>query len=138
MGEQSTHKISVCISCRATGAPDDDVSRPGRRLLDGLRSALTWVEGQDFEVAAINCMAGCERPCTVAYTAQNKATYLFGDIDTDRDVDDLVAFAQQYAQLADGWCSSTTRPAGLANKTLARVPAAVLDVSGDSTDGPIQ
>ena len=68
-------------------------------------------------------MAGCSRPCTVAYIADNKATYLFGDLDPPEDVPPLLDFAHQYAGLDDGWCSSTERPRGLAGKTLARVPA---------------
>ncbi len=68
-------------------------------------------------------MAGCSRPCTVAYIADNKATYLFGDLDPDDDLAPLLEFADQYARLEDGWCSSTERPLGLTGKTLARVPA---------------
>ena len=64
--------------------------------------------GDDFEVSGIACMAGCDRPCTVAYHGPVKATYFFGDID-----------------LPDGWGSSRQRPAGLSGKTLARVPAAL-------------
>ena len=73
-------------------------------------------------------MAGCDRPCTVAYHATQKASYLFGDIDSDRDIEDLVAFARQYSKLDDGWCSSTSRPQGLSSKTLARIPASIIQV----------
>lgn len=55
-------------------------------------------------------MAGCGQPCAVAYQASAKATYLFGDIEPDEDITNLVAFAQQYRALDDGWCSSTMRP----------------------------
>ncbi|MEM1301965.1 MAG: DUF1636 domain-containing protein, partial [Pseudomonadota bacterium] len=44
------------------------------------------------------------------------------------DIDDLVAFAQQYAYLHDGWCSSVDRPGKLRKSTLARVPAAMMVV----------
>ena len=73
-------------------------------------------------------MAGCDRPCTVAYHASKKATYLFGDIAPDEDIDDLVAFAQHYATLNDGWCSSLDRPGKLRKSTLARVPAAMIEL----------
>lgn len=71
-------------------------------------------------------MAGCDRPCTVAYHGSRKATYLFGDIDPDVDIDDLVTFAQDYATLEDGWCSSLDRPGKLRTSTLARVPSAMI------------
>lgn len=68
-------------------------------------------------------MAGCERPLTVAFSAPGKASYLFGDIEPDRDASDLIAFARLYRALPDGWCNEGQRPAGLAGKTLARIPA---------------
>ena len=68
-------------------------------------------------------MAGCERPCTVAYHGPHKATYLFGDIAPEDGVADLIAFARQYAYLHNGWCSSVDRPVKLRKSTLARVPS---------------
>ena len=35
-----------------------------------------------------------------------KGLALFGDIDPERDIEDLVTFAKHYADLPDGWCSS--------------------------------
>lgn len=87
--------------------------------------------GEDFEVSGIACMAGCSRPCTVAYRASEKATYLFGDIDPETDIDDLVAFAKQYRDLTDGWCNSTQCPGKLRQSTLARIPAALIVTSSD-------
>lgn len=71
-------------------------------------------------------MAGCDRPCTVAFHGHGKASYLFGDLaqqDADQDISDLVAFARTYANLSDGWCSSLDRPGRLRKSTLARIPA---------------
>ena len=67
-------------------------------------------------------MAGCSRPLTVGFQAPGKAAYLFGSIDARADAGDLVRFAKLYASLADGWCNSGQRPAGLVGKTLARIP----------------
>lgn len=138
MGRQShpefstPHRISVCISCRHEGSE----CRPGLKLVQRLQSALDnahAVAGAQFQVSGIACMAGCSRPCTVAYHASHKATYLFGDIDPDENIDDLLLFAKQYAGLSDGWCSSTSRPIGLKDKTLARVPASlVIAEAGES------
>lgn len=116
------HQIFVCTSCRLKGTDD----RPGDDLIRKLREVLTTVPpltGSGFEIAGIACMAGCSRPCTVAYRAKDKATYLFGDIDPRTDVDDLVAFAYQYRELADGWCNSGDRPGKLRETALARIPA---------------
>ncbi|MEL6435419.1 MAG: DUF1636 domain-containing protein [Pseudomonadota bacterium] len=124
-----THRISVCVKCRQPEAYRETImrSRPqpvGLEIIDGLREALSGRSSADlFELETVECMAGCDRPCTVAYHAAGKATYLFGDIVPGDTVEALADFADQYAALDDGWCSSTERPKALAGKTLARVPA---------------
>lgn len=121
------HRITVCTSCRHYGS----VCRPGYELIERLRSAIAAAGDavqDNFEISGVACMAGCDRPCTVAYHGTRKATYLFGDIDPETDIDDLIAFAQQYAELEDGWCSSGDRPGKLRTSTLARVPAAMVAI----------
>jgi len=121
------HRITVCTSCRHKGTE----CRPGYELIERLRKAIDAADKaipEDFEISGVACMAGCDRPCTVAYHGTKKATYLFGDIDPATDIEDLVSFAQQYAYLHDGWCSSVDRPGKLRKTTLARVPAAMLVV----------
>ena len=123
MDPSSRHRISVCISCRRKSTDH----RPGIELIKKLRAAIDNADDailEDFAVSGVACMAGCDRPCTVAYHGSNKATYLFGDMDPDLDVGDLVTFAQHYAYLHDGWCSSVDRPGKLRKSTLARVPSA--------------
>ncbi|MEL6550113.1 MAG: DUF1636 domain-containing protein [Pseudomonadota bacterium] len=118
------HRISICTSCRHKGTP----CRPGFELITRLKAALDAAGHalpHDFEVSGVACMAGCDRPCTVAFHGTKKATYLFGDIDPATDIEDLVSFAEQYAYLHDGWCSSVDRPGKLRKTTLARVPAAI-------------
>ncbi|GIT91234.1 hypothetical protein JANAI62_16890 [Jannaschia pagri] len=122
-----THRITICTSCRHKG----NTCRPGYELISRLRAAIADAGdaiAEDFEVSGVACMAGCDRPCTVAYHGSRKATYLFGDIDPEVDIADLVAFARQYAVLGDGWCSSVDRPGKLRTATLARVPAAIMAI----------
>ncbi|MEO0666063.1 MAG: DUF1636 domain-containing protein [Pseudomonadota bacterium] len=119
------HKITVCTSCRHKGS----TCRPGYELIEKLRRAIEAAGDsvpEGFEISGVACMAGCDRPCTVAYHGTRKATYLFGDIEPDEDINDLVAFARQYAFLHDGWCSSVDRPGKLRKTTLARIPAAII------------
>ncbi|MEM9436763.1 MAG: DUF1636 domain-containing protein [Pseudomonadota bacterium] len=125
MARHTSHKITVCTSCRHKGT----TCRPGYELIEKLRRAIDAAGDavlEEFEISGVACMAGCSRPCTVAYHGTRKATYLFGDIDPEADIDDLVTFAQQYAYLHDGWCSSVDRPGKLRSATLARVPAAMM------------
>ena len=122
------HQILVCQSCRHKDSP----CRPGLALLEKLRAAVAEVKNlaEDFEISGTACMAGCDRPCTVAWRATGKATWLFGDIDPDVDVDMLVSFANLYQRLEDGLCRAADRPGKLATATLARIPAAII-VTGD-------
>ncbi|MCJ8311162.1 MAG: DUF1636 domain-containing protein [Rhizobiaceae bacterium] len=119
------HRITICTSCRHKGKE----CRPGYELINKLRQAIADAGAaipEDFQISGVACMAGCDRPCTVAYHGSKKATYLFGDIDPETDIEDLVNFAQQYAYLHDGWCSSVDRPGKLRKSTLARIPAAIV------------
>lgn len=125
MPETKRHHVTVCTDCRRRGG----ACRPGLdlmgRLADGLER-LGVDARSDFSIAGTACMAGCDRPCTIAFQASGKATYLFGDIEPDADIDALVAFAELYLGLPDGMTREAQRPAGLRGKTLARIPAAVL------------
>lgn len=118
---QAIRRIIVCTLCRdpATG------TRTGEDLCADLRSRLSADDEMallDYAVEGIACMAGCARPLTVAFQAAGKASYLFGSIDRQTDAVELLEFAKLYASLVDGWCNSGQRPAGLADKTLARIP----------------
>ncbi len=127
MTHTASHRITICTSCRHK----ERTCQPGYELIEKLRAAIDAagdVIGEDFEIAGTACMAGCDRPCTVAYHGSRKASYLFGDIDPDDDIDDLVAFARQYAVLHDGWCSSVDRPGKLRRTTLARIPATIIAI----------
>ncbi|MEL6463720.1 MAG: DUF1636 domain-containing protein [Pseudomonadota bacterium] len=121
------HRITICTSCRHKGTE----CRPGYDLINRLRLAIAEAGDaipEAFEISGVACMAGCDHPCTVAYHGTKKATYLFGDIDPLTDIEDLIAFARQYAYLHDGWSSSVDRPGKLRKTTLARVPAAILAI----------
>lgn len=117
-----SHRITVCTSCRLKGS---DI-RPGKALIHRLREAISATDNPpsaDYEIGGAACLAGCKNSCTIAFQAKNKASYLFGDIEPDEDLGDIVDFAKDYALLADGWCSSVDRPGKLRTSTLARIPA---------------
>ncbi len=125
MDRTPQHRITVCTSCRHKGTD----CRPGYELIEKLRRAIEAAGdtiAEDFAISGVACMAGCDRPCTVAYHGTQKASYLFGDITPEDDIDDLLVFARQYAALDDGWCSSLDRPDKLRKTTLARIPAAMI------------
>ncbi|MFT3673541.1 DUF1636 family protein [Aestuariivirga sp.] len=120
-----SHIIIVCTTCRHTGL----TCRPGYDLIAKLNAALVAAGpalANDFQVSGTSCLAGCSRPCTVAFRADAKATYVFGDISDDCDVEALVQFAGLYAVRGDGMSKASEHPQELRFKTLARIPAAVI------------
>ncbi len=123
--KETTHRITVCTNCRHVGKP----CRPGLELLKHLQMAISQAGAalaDDFCLEGSVCMAGCERPCTVAFQATAKATYLFGDIEDANDIDALISFARLYRDRPDGLTRESERPRALAGKTLARIPAAIV------------
>lgn len=68
-------------------------------------------------------MSGCTRPCTAAFRAPGKATYMFGDLDPAADRAALIEFAHIYAARADGQTRLMERPKALRRKTMGRIPA---------------
>jgi predicted metal-binding protein len=125
MAHHPQHTITVCTDCRIIGT----ACRPGLELLARLNDSLSRMgvaRESDFSVEGTVCMAGCHRPCTIAFQASGKATYLFGDIAPDTDIGALVDFASIYAERPDGLTREAERPRGLGGKTIARIPAAFL------------
>ena len=127
VAQSAPHQILVCKACKHRG----EACKPGFQLLTKLRAAISAAGlGDEFEVSGTACLAGCGpthgEPCVIGYRATEKATWLFGDIDPDQPLDDLVAFAQAYAALDDGWMTGRDLPPRLSDTTLARIPAAMI------------
>lgn len=127
VAQSAPHQILVCKACKHKGK----ACKPGFELLKKLRAAIAAVGlGDRFEVSGTACMAGCMMangsPCVVAWRASAKATWLFGDIDPDQSLDDLIAFSRSCAALEDGWMSGRDQPPRLCDTTLARIPAAII------------
>src|ERR1043166_9668856 len=67
--------IFVCVSCRRpTDGGGAEVERPGIELADILQRRLALAAPQHAVVKRVDCLAVCERPCTVALTGQDKWT----------------------------------------------------------------
>lgn len=127
VAQSAPHQILVCKACKHRDQP----CKPGFALLQRLRAAIRAADlGEEFEVSGTACLAGCVlasgAQCVVGWRATGKATWLFGDIDPDQSLDELIAFARLYARLDDGWMSGRDLPPGLCDTTLARIPAAII------------
>jgi predicted metal-binding protein len=118
------HHLIVCTTCSRTGGD----CKPGLALIDALQGparACSAALLADFRVAGTVCMSGCSHPCTVAFVADGKTSYLFGDIDPGADVDALLEFAALYRAREDGATRWGERPDAIRRKILGRIPCAL-------------
>lgn len=115
-----TTTIFVCVSCRRRLGADESFDQPGRVLVEAIAARL-----QDgFIVTAVDCLAVCRRPCTVALSGVDKWTYLIGDVDPDLHTEEIVAAAKSFAAAENGIVPWRERPASFRKGVIARVPPA--------------
>ncbi|MEP2716324.1 DUF1636 domain-containing protein [Pseudophaeobacter sp.] len=111
MAQDTDHSLLICTTCRgASGA-------------NRLRAALAARLPYRIALRGVDCMAGCDRPITVGLQGPGKTQYLFGDIETEADIEAIASFARQFLHSTTGWSKASERPEPLFNKTLARLPA---------------
>lgn len=127
--QTAPHQFLICKSCK----PTQRHRRPGTLMIANLRHAISEADlSAQFEVSGTACMGGCDKPCSVALRAPEKASWLFFNLDPIEDVPDIVQFARLYAELEDGWCRSVDRPGKLAENILARLPAMIVNSKTNS------
>ena len=115
--------IFVCVSCRRSLGDDEEAfDQPGHALAEAIRVRLQDGAESPFTVTAVDCLAVCERPCTVALCGADKWTYLIGDIDADRHVEEIVAAAKSFAASENGIVPWRERPQSFRKGVIARVP----------------
>jgi len=121
--DQSTVTIFVCVSCRRRlGDDDDSFDQPGRGLAEAIEARLQGDTQARVAVTAVDCLAVCKRPCTVALAGADKWTYLIGDLDPASHVDEIVAAAKSFAASENGIVPWRERPASFRKGVIARVP----------------
>lgn len=114
--------IHVCTACRRARADlPDGFDQPGIALADALSAALAK-KGSGIPVLPVECLAVCKRPCTLAFAAEGKWTYLIGDLDADSHLDEIVSAARAYAASANGIVPWKERPTCFRKGVVARVP----------------
>lgn len=88
---------------------------------EGLASRLRRAIGNDADLREVDCMSGCTRPSTVAFRAERKTAYLFGDV-TEADIPQLVNFLRLYSASRDGNLADARPLGSLREKAIARIP----------------
>lgn len=113
--------IHVCTVCRRVREDlAEGYDQPGLGLATALSERLEASDG--ITVQAVECLSVCKRPCTLAFVADGKWTYLIGDLDSQTHLDDIVDAAQRFAASANGIIPWKERPACFRKGVVARVP----------------
>jgi predicted metal-binding protein len=128
-GVRPTTSVLVCITCRAATDPAD---APCKGLT--LARATTQALGNavDVDVVRVRCLGNCNRGLSAAIRRDNAWTYVFGNLNADRDGPALIAGARLFAGSADGLMPWRDRPDPLKRGLIARVPP--LDFVGEPAD----
>ncbi|MBD2463176.1 DUF1636 domain-containing protein [Oscillatoria sp. FACHB-1407] len=120
----SKHILFVCKSChysseeRPNNQPAD-----GTRLLEQLNT-LSTKPSDAFEIQPISCLWTCDRPCTVAFSAPHKPTYLLTNLPTDETASALLQFGKRYLDSSTGDIPWKQFPELLQSASVAKIPAA--------------
>lgn len=111
--------VFVCRTCGTPGR--EDPQGEGNKLAEMLADAAP----AGVRVQKVKCMGGCEQPCTVAFSAPGKFSYLYGKLQaTANHVAALLAQARLYAASPDGTVLKAARPDPLKETVLFRLPPA--------------
>jgi len=117
VGCQTT--VLVCITCRAPSDPSDS-PRKGMALANATARALG--NAVDVNLLRVRCLGNCNRGLSAAIRRENAWTYVFGDLDAERDGPTLITAARLFAESSDGLMPWRGRPDPLKRGLIARMP----------------
>jgi len=110
--------IYVCITCKRADDPEEGM-RPGLELA---RATARAADGSGVTVRQVRCLANCSRACSAAVRRDGAWTYVFGELEPERDAAALIEGARLFARAADGLMPWRGRPDILKRGLIARVP----------------
>jgi predicted metal-binding protein len=118
------HALFVCKSCSFSPTQRDYMGkRGGFHLLTQLLNLYQkWVLQSEFVIQEVSCLSACKRPCTVAFTAPNKTTLMFGDLPPLQSAAAVIRLGEQYYSSNNGIVPRHERPEILRKRILAQIP----------------
>lgn len=123
--------VTVCTTCRREGH-DPEAPRPGRVLAEQLIRADLPAE---VTIRGVECLSACSRGCILHLSGgAERWSYIYGDLDPETHLDDILAGTRAYAATADGLVPWRERPVTFRKQSVARIPPAQLpgvDLSAD-------
>lgn len=124
------HSLLVCTTCASTWEDGKKVGVSGGEnlLKELLQLHQNWEKRSQFEIKAVSCMSACSHACVVTFAANDKYTYLFGDLPCDganmsTTTSAILKCASAYSDRPDGMLAWKERPEPLKSGVIARIPA---------------
>ena len=116
--------LHVCLTCRQRDAEGQIIEtgepRAGTRLHDALAASVP--DDAPFILAGVECLSNCKRACTLGLTSPTRWSYVYGDLDPEASIDDIIAGATLYAGTDDGIVPWRERPQIFRKGVIARIP----------------
>lgn len=112
--------VTICTTCRAGKPVEDDAPRPGARL----HSALSAAElPAGVSLRGTECLSACSRGCSMVIEGgTSRWTYIYGDMDPDEHVPQILDGITAYAATSDGIVPWRQRPVVFRKQSIARIP----------------
>lgn len=117
-GMRVTVTLHVCLTCRRGSVPEGDV-RPGAKLHAALQEAGA---PEGVVIKGVECLSACDNGCSIALSAPGRWSYVYGHMDPDSHVGDILTGAAAYAGAPDGIVPWRERPVIFRKQSLARIP----------------
>jgi predicted metal-binding protein len=112
--------VSVCTACRA--APDSEGPPVGKTMFAALVPVLLG-RMPDTTVRPVQCLGVCRRPATVAVSAWEGYTFVFGDLNLQDGPAAITAFVKSYREMDYGFVPWAARPELLRTRLVSRIPS---------------
>lgn len=118
------HTLFVCTTCASVWQDGKRVGESGgQQLLQQLQAlAQTWELQHKFSIQGVECMSACSHACVIAFQAEAKLTYLFGNLAVDDSPSAILQCATQYYVNPNGLLPWSERPERLKTGILAKIP----------------
>ncbi|MEZ5776860.1 MAG: DUF1636 domain-containing protein [Paracoccaceae bacterium] len=114
-----TVTLHVCTTCKMGQPVPEDAPRPGARLFEALHEAGA---PEGVRIMPVECLSACDLGCNIALSAPGRWSYVYGYMDPEKDVPDILAGAAAYARAPDGLVPWRERPTIFRKQSLARIP----------------
>ncbi|MGB0900867.1 DUF1636 family protein [Halocynthiibacter sp.] len=112
--------LYVCTTCRAGLEIPEDGERPGEAMLNALND-IGAPDGVDIK--GVKCLSACSNGAAIALAQDGKWTYVYGNLNKEEHLQDIIDGAAAYAATDDGIIPWRQRSATFKKHTLSRIPA---------------